>query len=123
MSTFTDDLAHVADQLLAARDQLRAAAPAPAVRAAVARLDDALSALEAVVDQLEQLQSAALAGSALRIARDLLSQPEGVTAAEVRTATSRSQAWVLGVLKGWVDAGVAARLGEDRYAEAGGSVL
>lgn len=112
MSALTDDLAHIRDQIRAARDQLRAAGPA--VRAASARLDEALPAPQAVVDQLNQLQTAALHTPALQAAQ-LVAQPGGTTTAQVTAATGRSLAWVLRLLNTWVEAGVAVKLGDGRY--------
>ena len=60
MSALADDLIHVRDQVRAARGLLLAVNPIPAVAAAVARLDAAVPALEAAIDQVDELQVTAI---------------------------------------------------------------
>ena len=60
MSALADDLAHVRDQLRAARTGLLAVNPIPAVTAAIARLDAAVPALDVAIDQIDELQVTAL---------------------------------------------------------------
>jgi len=60
VSALADDLGHVRDELQAARRGLLAVNPIPAVLDAVARLDAALPALEAAIDQVDELQVTAI---------------------------------------------------------------
>lgn len=80
MSALADDLIHVRNQVRAARSLLLAVNPIPAVADAVARLDAAVPALEAAIDQVDELQVTAI--------RQLVDP--GAAAAAERYATRRS---------------------------------
>lgn len=60
MSALADDLGDVRDELRAARRGLLTVNPIPAVLAAVALLDTAVPALEAAIDQVDELQVTAI---------------------------------------------------------------